>query len=173
MDLEQAKELIAFKNTISIPQLWIDLGAGRGLFTRALASYLPPGSKIIAVDKNENALRQLPAEVNSINIETITADFIVDTLDVKAVDGILMANSLHYVKDKETFLRKLTHLRKTNAFFLLVEYDRTRANQWVLYPITIDAAKELFKSAGYLNFQLLNTTPSAYGDEMYAALISH
>lgn len=170
MNLEQAKKLIAFKNTMYARQLWLDLGSGTGLFTIALASYLPQDSKIIAIDKNKNALRQLPAQINSIGIETITTDFIHDALDVKTVDGILMANSLHYVKDKKTFLGKLTHLQKTNAFFLLVEYNRTKANQWVPYPITIDAAQELFKSAGYLNFQLLNKIPSVYGDEMYAAL---
>jgi ubiquinone/menaquinone biosynthesis C-methylase UbiE len=172
MNLEQAKELIAFENRGLNPQLWLDLGAGTGLFTVALANYLPATSKIIAVDTNAKALKQIPANVNSVGIETRMADFIDDALDVKAADGILMANSLHYVEDKVSFLNKLAPLLKTNGYFLLVEYNRTRANQWVPYPLTINDANLLFKKAGYLNFGVLNKRPSAFGDEMYAAIIN-
>jgi 2-polyprenyl-3-methyl-5-hydroxy-6-metoxy-1,4-benzoquinol methylase len=79
---------------------------------------------------------------------------------------------LHYVKDKASFLRTLAPLLKTNGYFLLVEYNRTRANQWVPYPLTINDAKLLFKKAGYVNFEVLNKRPSAFGDEMYAAIIN-
>jgi len=171
MDLKQAKELIAFENTMSAPQVWLDLGCGTGLFTVALASYLPEGSKVIAIDRDENSLQQIPGTVNNISIETMVADFIHDGLNVKEVDGVLMANSLHYVNDKKKFLGKLFPLLKIKALFLLVEYDRTKANHWVPYPLTINAAKDLFRSAGYLDFQLLNKIASVYGNEMYAAPI--
>jgi len=172
MNLKEAMELIAFDNRASAPQLWLDLGAGTGLFTRALVNYLPPTSKIIAVDTDAKALKQIPANVNTVSIETRMANFIEDALDVKEADGILMANSLHYVKDKASFLDKLGSLLKTNGSFLLVEYDRTRANPWVPYPLTINDAKLLFKKAGYSKFELLNKMPSAFGGEMYAAIIS-
>src|SRR5215212_3709062 len=99
MNLKEATELIAFENRVSTPQLWLDLGCGRGLFTLALASRLPAGSRIIAVDKDEKAMKQIPSAVNSIFIKAIVADFICDALDLKEIDGVLMANSLHYVKD--------------------------------------------------------------------------
>lgn len=172
MNIQQAKELIAFENPEAKSQLWIDLGCGSGLFTAALTNYLPAGSKIMAIDQNRKAIEQVPALVNGIVIETMVADFIHDVPNVTEADGILMANSLHYVKDKEGFLRRLHSSLKTNAVFLLVEYDRTRANPWVPYPLTIDAAKELFKKLSYENFKLLNKRPSAYGDDMYAAMIS-
>jgi ubiquinone/menaquinone biosynthesis C-methylase UbiE len=172
MNVKQATELIAFESRVSFPQLWLDLGAGTGLFTVALAHYLPAASKIIAVDTDVKALKQIPAHINTVSIETRMANFIDDALDVKAVDGILMANSLHYVKDKASFLRTLAPLLKTNGYFLLVEYNRTRANQWVPYPLTINDAKLLFKKAGYVNFEVLNRRPSAFGDEMYAAIIN-
>lgn len=37
-------------------QLWADLGCGSGTFTRALASLLPVGSKVLAVDKERQDL---------------------------------------------------------------------------------------------------------------------
>jgi SAM-dependent methyltransferase len=172
MNLKQAIEFIAFENATSVPQLWLDLGCGTGLFTVALAHYLSAGSKIKAVDKDEKALEQLPALINGVTIETRVADFIQEALDIKGADGILMANSLHYVKAKEIFLNRLVSLLKVNSVFLLVEYDRTRANQWVPYPLAMTAAKDLFKKLGYTDFRVLNKRSSAYGGDMYAVLIS-
>lgn len=156
-----------------MPQLWLDLGCGTGLFTVALTGNLPAGSKIIAIDKDEKALRKIPAAVNDVVIQTMAADFVNDAWDVKEVDGILIANALHYVKDKEILLKKLKASMKATGVFLIVEYDRSAANQWVPYPLTIDAAKALFKSLGYLGFHVLNKRPSAYGGYyMYAAIIT-
>jgi len=173
MNREDASVFISFENKNQLPQLWLDLGCGTGLFTLALAGNLPPGSKIIAIDKDEKALTKIPATVNNVVIQTIAADFVNDALDVKEVDGILMANSLHYVKDKEALLKKLISSMKTNGVFLIVEYDRQTGNQWVPYPLTIDAAKTLFKSLGYSGFRVLNKRLSMFGAHyMYAALIT-
>ena len=173
MNRKDATEFILFENKNPLPQLWLDLGCGQGLFTLALAGNLPPGSKIIAIDKDEKALTKIPATVNNVVIQTIAADFVNDALDVKEVDGILMANSLHYVKDKEALLKKLISSMKTNGVFLIVEYDRQTGNQWVPYPLTIDAAKALFKGRGYSGFHVLNKRPSVFGGYyMYAVIIT-
>ena len=42
------------------PATWADLGCGDGTFTLALASLLPAGSTIYAVDQDAAALRALP-----------------------------------------------------------------------------------------------------------------
>ena len=173
MNRKDATEFILFENKNPLPQLWLDLGCGTGLFTLALAGNLPPGSKIIAIDKDEKALTKIPATVNNVVIQTLAADFVYDALDVKEADGILMANSLHYVKDKETLLKKLISSMKTNGVFLIVEYDRHAGNQWVPYPLTIEAAKALFKGLGYSGLEVLNKRPSVFGRHyMYAAIIT-
>ena len=173
MTLKDATAFIMFRNNNPSPQLWLDLGSGSGLFTLALAGNLPAGSKIIAIDKDESALRKIPATVNNVIIQTLAADFEGDGLDLKNVDGILMANSLHYVRDKETFLKKLVLSMKANGIFVIVEYDREATNQWVPYPLTIRAAKVLFKNLNYSDFHLLNKRRSAFGRyDMYAAIVS-
>jgi ubiquinone/menaquinone biosynthesis C-methylase UbiE len=173
MNREDATEFILFENKNPLPQLWLDLGCGTGLFTLALAGNLPSASKIIAIDKDEKALRKIPATVNDVAIPTMAADFVYDALDIKEVDGILIANSLHYVKDKEILLKKLIFSMKTNGVFLIVEYDRQAGNQWVPYPLTIDAARALFKSLGYPGFHVLNKRLSVFGGYyMYAAIIT-
>jgi ubiquinone/menaquinone biosynthesis C-methylase UbiE len=173
MNQKDATEFILFENKNPQPQLWLDLGSGTGLFTLALAGNLPAASKIIAIDKAEKALRKIPATINNVAIQTMAADFVYDALDIKEVDGILMANSLHYVKDKDILLKKLISSMKTNGVFLIVEYDRQAGNQWVPYPLTIDAAKTLFKSLGYSDFHVLNKRLSLFGGYyMYVAIIT-
>jgi ubiquinone/menaquinone biosynthesis C-methylase UbiE len=171
MNLKDAAAFIMFENKKTSRQLWLDLGCGTGLFTAALASNLPAGSKIIAIDNDEKALRQVPPTVNHVIIQTIAADFVSGTLDAKDIDGILMANSLHYVKDKQTLLNKLIASMKTKGVFVIVEYDIQAGNQWVPYPLTIDAAKALFKGSGYSDFHVLNRRASVFGRHyMYAAI---
>ena len=173
MKINEAVELIAFKNKEEGPQLWLDLGCGTGLFTRALTHYLPSGSRIRAVDTDTQALGQLPGTWNAVTIEPVVADFVHDPPDVQVVDGILMANSLHYVRDKEGFLLPLSRSLKTGAVFLIVEYYRKTSNPGVPYPLAIEDAKVLFHSLGYWEFELLHQRPSVYGRHtIYAALIS-
>jgi len=172
MNLKEATSFIMFDNKNRSPQVWLDLGCGAGLFTVALAGNLPAGSEIVAVDKDEKAVRKIPATIKGVSIETKVADFVSDKLDVKNADGILMANSLHYVADKQALLKKFISSMKGKGIFLIVEYDKQASNFWVPYPLTINEAKALFKSVGYSAFHLLNKRPSAFGRyDMYVAMI--
>ena len=78
---------------------WADLGAGEGAFTLALADLAGPDAQIIAVDKDARALRELRGR-----FETRVADF-TRPLNLHDLEGVVMANSLHYVRDKEPVLR--------------------------------------------------------------------
>ena len=93
------------KNTV-----WADLGCGSGIFTTALASLLGDFAIIYAVDKEHQDLGIEAA--GKIKIEFIRLDFINDALPFSNVDGILMANAFHYVKDKPAVIDKLKkHLK--------------------------------------------------------------
>src|SRR2546430_1817745 len=74
---------------------WADLGSGEGAFTLALADVLGPEAHIVAVDKDSHALRAIAGR-----FETRVADF-TRPLDLKDLDGVLMAYSLHYVRSEE------------------------------------------------------------------------
>ncbi len=90
---------------------WADLGCGDGLFTHALASFLPAGSTIYGVDKSSGLKPQ--TTTSGVNIIPVKADFITDPLPFDSLDGIIMANALHYVKDKNRFSSKIESLAKT------------------------------------------------------------
>jgi trans-aconitate methyltransferase len=171
LELKDAIDLIRFPVNEEV-QTWADLGCGSGLFTKALASLLPAASMIHAVDVDAKALQKIPKEYNGVRIETSVMDFSSGELPFNQMDGILMANSLHYVRKKEPFLEHLMNVLKGGAYFLLVDYDMNKANQWVPYPLPIAAAEELFLKCKAHSFQLLNKRKSVFGEQMmYAALI--
>jgi len=143
------------------------------LFTKALASLLPQGSTIHAIDVDVKALQKIPKEYNGVSIKTSVMDFSSGAFPLHEIDGILMANSLHYVKDKESFLKRVMNALKNDGHFLLVDYDMNKANQWVPYPLPIAAAEELFLKCKATSFELLNKRKSVFGEQMmYAALVN-
>nr|WP_236023460.1 class I SAM-dependent methyltransferase [Chitinophaga chungangae] len=148
------------------PVVWADLGCGKGLFTRALASHLPAGSTVIAVDRE-------PVKFTQPGIQFKQMDFEKDEWkQIPPLNGILMANSLHFVKNKAAFLAKTAaHLHK-NHQFLVVEYNTDTPNPWVPYPLSFPNLQKLFRDAGYKKTDLLREHPSIYHrSKMYAALI--
>ena len=151
---------------------WADLGCGDGLFTRALATLLHAGSTIYGVDKSSTLKTQTTG--NGVNILPVEADFIADSLPFDALDGIIMANALHYVKDKPAFLQKLQAYLKPDPVIVLVEYDTdTPVPVWVPYPLSFSSLEKLAKTSGYTSIQKSGSHPSVYGHRsMYAAIVS-
>lgn len=154
----------------NVPATWADLGCGSGLFTTALAQLLPAGSVIHAIDREQQKIKQ-PA--NGVAIEFTHADFITDTLPLPPLDGILMANSLHYVKDQERFLGRMQSHLHHDSRWLIVEYDTARSNPWVPYPIEKHQLAALFGRAGYHTITALGSQPSRFRQgDLYAAILS-
>ena len=152
-------------------QRWADLGCGSGFFSEALASLLPGGSTIYAVDKGWSLPHRRVTD-NQIAIEPLRLDFVRDRLPFDELDGILMANSLHYVKDPLAFLRTAQRYLKPNHCFLIVEYDIERGNPWVPYPLSFRQLQKLFSEAGYRTIEKLHERPPVRGfSKMYAAWI--
>jgi SAM-dependent methyltransferase len=177
--IRDAVELISGGNAGDItrlrgPETWADLGCGDGTFTRALAQLLAAGSVVHAVDLDEAALAGIPAERDGVRVVTHRADFVQQPWPFEEpLDGILMANSLHYVGDQETFIRTCDERLKAAGRFIIVEYDFERANRWVPYPVSRRRLAALFMDAGYASPVWLGSRPSVYQrGEMYGALIA-
>jgi SAM-dependent methyltransferase len=143
---------------------WADLGAGEGAFTLALADVLGPGAHITAVDKDERALRAIGR-----NIETRVADF-TRPLDLRDLDGVLMANSLHFVRNKAPVLEAVRDMLRPGGRLIVVEYASDRGNPWVPYPFTYATWVRLAEAAGMQGTEQLHSVPSRYFGSMYSAL---
>jgi SAM-dependent methyltransferase len=157
------------------PGVWADLGCGDGTFTRALAQLLAAGSVVHAVDVDPAALANIPRGRDGAAIVTHQADFTQQPWPFdERLDGILMANSLHYVRDQDTFVRECATRLTDNGRFIIVEYDFERPNRWVPYPVSRRRLTTLFTAARFSSPVWLGSRPSAYQrGEMYAALIPH
>ena len=156
--------------------VWADLGAGFGVFTRALASLLGPAGTVYAVDRDPAAIRGLtrtggPAWSGA-TIRALVGDF-AKPLELPPLDGVLVANALHYVPyaDQPAVLRRVASMLTDSAPVVVVEYDRRHANQWVPYPITPAALAAAARDAGLGVPAVLATRPSQYGGTLYSAIV--
>lgn len=154
----------------SKPETWADLGAGSGTFTLALAELLPEKSKIYALDQDKRALARISSAYLGIRIQKVNEDF-ERTQFPEKLDGILMANSLHYVKDKPKLLQHYKTFFRSDPKWLIVEYDTHTSNPWIPYPITPGKLKELFNNEAYNSFDVLGEYASVYGRKMYGMKI--
>jgi SAM-dependent methyltransferase len=173
MRLRDAIDLLAggFARTPA-PSTWADLGCGDGTFTKALAERLPPGSTIHAMDRDGSALRRLPSAHTRVRIATHLGDFTSHPWPFAGLDGVLMANSLHYVAEPAAFIRHCEPQMKHPARFVIVEYDTDQPNRWVPYPVGVARLTELFEATGYSFIQVLRTRPSIYRSApLYSASI--
>ncbi|MEL7249625.1 MAG: class I SAM-dependent methyltransferase [Bacteroidota bacterium] len=171
MQIQEAVELIVAAKPLlgEQPVKWLELGAGSGTFTQALARILPAGSTIYATDLRP---QHLPS-TDTVNIHSQRLDFLQDELSFSAIDGILMANSLHYVQNKSTFLRKLKPCLHSMGRLIVVEYNTESANHWVPYPISFPKLAVQAKTWGFTSVMKLGERTSVYQNGgMYAAHIS-
>ena len=145
-----------------VPTIWADLGCGDGTFTLALADMLAPGSLIHAIDLDGSALRRIPSAHKGVRISTYRGDFLKQPWPFAGLDGVLMANSLHYVEDQAAFIRECESHMKLPQRFLLVEYDTSEASRWVPYPVSQTRLTTLFERAGYSSVRVLRSRPSIY-----------
>lgn len=149
---------------------WADLGCGQGFFTNVLSSFLIKGSSIQAVDADASSLKKVKV-ANGISLTTHKLDFVKQPWPFTMLDGILMANALHYVRDKDVFIHKLQQHLVTGGLWLLVEYDTDAANPWVPYPVSFNSLQKLAGSH-FFSAEKINSMPSAFGrSTMYAALL--
>jgi ubiquinone/menaquinone biosynthesis C-methylase UbiE len=153
--------------------VWADLGAGEGAFTLALAELLGPQATLFMVDRDHRALERGAAEVArrypAIDLRPVAADFS-RPLAAPLLDGIVMANSLHFVRHKEPLLARLIGGLKPGGRFLLVEYNTDRGNLWVPHPLSYATWANLAAHAGLSDVRLLGRVPSRFLGEIYSAV---
>jgi ubiquinone/menaquinone biosynthesis C-methylase UbiE len=152
--------------------IWADLGAGSGAFTLALAELLGAGGIIHAVDRDRRALDQLARALRAaypgVDLHLRVADF-TQTLPLPPLDGIVMANSLHFVEAKGAVLAQVRGSLRAGGRLVVVEYNTDRGNRWVPFPFSFATWQSLARQAGFAHTELLATHPSSFLGEFYAA----
>ena len=152
---------------------WLELGAGRGAFTLALADLLGKGGEIVAVDRDARDLADLAATMGrrfpGTDLTTIVADFS-RTLPIEpGFDGLLAANSLHFVRDPGAVIAGVRPLLRPGARIVVVEYDSDSGNPWVPFPFAFTSWQAIAARAGLVDPRLVGRVPSRFLGAIYAA----
>lgn len=157
--------------------VWADMGSGDGAFTLALRDIAGPDVRIYAVDSNQGVLRQLIDQVSRIFPDTnliVQVNDMTGELDLPPLDGIIAANSLHFVEPRKqtSVLREWRSLLKPEGRVVIVEYDAEQGNRWVPHPFTFRALQRMAANAGYQPPKLISTRDSHFLGGIYAAFLT-
>ena len=155
------------------PGVWAELGSGAGAFTLALADLLGAGSRIVSVDRDSGALRRqrqaMEARFPAAAVEYVRADF-TRPLELPELDGLLMANSLHFVRRRGPLLAAIRDWLRPGGRLLLVEYDADRGNLWVPHPLSYGTWERVAAEHGFTDTRLLARRASRHLGAIYSAL---
>jgi ubiquinone/menaquinone biosynthesis C-methylase UbiE len=153
--------------------VWADLGAGAGAFTLALAELIGPGGEIYAIDRDASALRAnaraMRARFPQVRVQYQATDFTLP-LALAMLDGIVMANALHFQQDQDAVVQSLRGYLRPGGHLLIVDYNIERANFAVLHPVPYPQWERLARDAGFEHTRLLARRPSRFLREIYSAV---
>ena len=172
--MDHADHVALLRAAVEPGGTWADIGAGSGAFTLALADLLGPDGRIIAVDRNADALAENVQSVATrfpdVAVETVVADFR-KRLQLPPLDGLVAANSLHFVSpDRQVeVIRGLASLLRRGGRFVVVEYDAERGNPWVPHPFSQASWRGLAASAGLIEARSIGRVPSRFLGAIYSA----
>jgi ubiquinone/menaquinone biosynthesis C-methylase UbiE len=156
--------------------VWADFGSGTGIFTLELCELLGPEAEIYSIDRNGRDLdrqrQAITARYPQQRMHYLRADF-TQPLDLPKLDGIVMANALHFVRFQRQadVLRSICdYLRWPGGRLVIVEYNARSGNLWVPYPVDSESFTLLAAQAGLSEPVVLSRIPSRFMNEMYSAL---
>jgi ubiquinone/menaquinone biosynthesis C-methylase UbiE len=155
--------------------VWADFGCGEGIFTAVLYEQIGPSGQIYAVDKNRSVLNRLKQNFHETypeaKIHILHANFI-EPLSLPALDGFILANALHFIKDerKVQVLGNLVKKLKSGGKIIVVEYNSNHGNFAVPFPISEDRFIELAITLNLHRPQIVKKVPSSFMGEMYTGI---
>jgi ubiquinone/menaquinone biosynthesis C-methylase UbiE len=171
--MDHADHVALIRDAVRPGETWLELGSGTGAFTLALADVLGPRGTIHSVDQDRGALKAqaaaVEAQFGAVRLDQRTADF-TRPLGFSGMDGVLMANSLHFVRDKAPVLALVRSYLAPGGRFVLVEYDADRGNHWVPHPISYTTWLAVAPAAGFNGARLLGRVPSRFLNAIYASV---
>jgi ubiquinone/menaquinone biosynthesis C-methylase UbiE len=153
--------------------VWADFGSGAGAFTLALAELIQPTGSIFSIDQDGSALqvqeKEMKARFPEVYVRYLNANY-TRPLELPPLDGIIAANTLHFLQNKGLVLDLLFAYLKPTGRMILVEYNIEKGNYAVPYPLPYSAWERLARRSGFAVTRLLATRPSRFLREIYSAV---
>jgi ubiquinone/menaquinone biosynthesis C-methylase UbiE len=105
----------------------LDVGCGDGDLSRAVATLVGPGGKVVGIDRSEGALasaRAVPLDSKMAPIQYQTADLSAELPDLGPFDAIVGRRVLMYLPDAAATLVRLARLAKPGTILAFQEHAR-------------------------------------------------
>ncbi len=118
---------------------------------------------------SRSSSRRLADSFAGVRVTPLVADF-THPMGLPPLDGIVMANSLHFVRDKLAVLRQVRDSLRPAGRLVLVEYEADHGNPWVPYPLTFRSWATLAATAGFRETRQLGSVPSRFLGSIYSAV---
>jgi len=156
----QAEKRISYLN-LKPGDIVADIGAGTGVFSRAMAKEVAPTGKVYAEDVQQalvDFIDKRAKEEGIDNIVTIFGEFSDPKLPANDVDVAWFHDVFHAVEDKETMLKNLVSYMKPDSRIAITEYDPNdpaalRYHESLDILMSQQEARELFAKFGFYQLQ--------------------
>ena len=102
-----------------------DIGAGSGYFTLRFAEAVGPAGKVLALDIRQTMLdyidkRLKKNEIGNVQLKLVQPDD--PLLEPASVDTIIMIDTLHYIKDRVAYVKKLRAALVPGGRIVIIDY---------------------------------------------------
>jgi SAM-dependent methyltransferase len=124
------------------PRRVLEIAAGTGVVTRALATALPETTSIIATDLNKSMLDQAVAVGTSRPVDWCRADALQLPFDDGEFDAVVCQFGVMFFTDKPKAFAEARRVLRDGGVFLFSVWDRIEENEFA--DIVSETAKALF-----------------------------
>ncbi len=148
-----------------------DFGCGSGYFSLAIAKFVQPGGKVIALDIWKPSLDSLKFRAQTAGLGSIIKTQWADLekergsqLPNNSCDLVLISNILFETENKEAVLKEARRVLKPEGFIALIEWEVNQLpSRELLHPIAKDDALILLDKYGFKIERELPLGPTHYG----------
>lgn len=147
-----------------------DLGCGPGCFTVPIARRIEPEGIVYAVDSSARMLEYLRSnlqrsKVKRSLIKVINSDVAKTKIPSASIDFTVIANILHDVEDKDSFLQEVRRISKPKSKLLDVDWigSETQVGPPLEIRLGEESARKILKENGFLVTKKIKSGPYHYG----------